>query len=178
MISNNALPKKQINMSPMKKVHNKLLVKEKEIENDKLKGYLVNLNWINLWKKYTNYYKIIEENMHPLIENYEGIAEKLYFYQKNNKENIELPEIELIYFDSKDEYKNYIKNNNITIINRQFLEYFDKIDINNYIQYTIKKINYSNSNGVVTIYFKDIQIDFISIKNIILKKAYVYLIIL
>ena len=100
MISNNALPKKQINMSPMKKVHNKLLVKEKEIENDKLKGYLVNLNWINLWKKYTNYYKIIEENMHPLIENYEGIAEKLYFYQKNNKENIELPEIELIYFDS------------------------------------------------------------------------------
>ena len=58
------------------------------------------------------------------------------------------------------------------------MEYFDKIDINNYIQYTIKKINYSNSNRVVTIYFKDIQIDFISIKNIILKKAYVYLIIL
>ena len=58
------------------------------------------------------------------------------------------------------------------------MEYFDKIDINNYIQYIIKKINYSNSNRVVTIYFKDIQIDFISIKNIILKKAYVYLIIL
>ena len=58
------------------------------------------------------------------------------------------------------------------------MEYFDKKDINNYIQYTIKKIYYSNSNRVVTIYFKDIQIDFISIKNIILKKAYVYLIIL
>ena len=58
------------------------------------------------------------------------------------------------------------------------MEYFDKIDINNYIQYTIKKINYSKSNGVVTIYYKDIQIDFISIKNIILKKAYVDLIIL
>ena len=165
-------------MTPIKKIENKLFKEKNYNENDKRKGYLVNLNWINLWKKQVYYYQIIEENSHLLKENYEEIAEKLYFYRKNNKENIELPEIELIYFDSKDEYKNYIKNNNIAIINRQFLEYLDKIDINNYIEYTIKKINYSNSNRVVTIYFKDIQIDFISIKNIILKKAYVYLIIL
>ena len=176
--NSNTFSNKQINMTPIKKIENKLLEEKNCNENGKRKGYLVNLNWINLWKKYIYYNEIIKENSNQLKEKYEEIAEKLYFYQKNNNKNIELPKIELIYFDSKDEYKNYIKNNNIAIINRKFLEYFDKIDINNYIQYTIKKINYSKSNGVVTIYYKDIQIDFISIKNIILKKAYVDLIIL
>ena len=58
-------------MTPIKKIENKLFKEKNYNENDKRKGYLVNLNWINLWKKYVYYYEIIEENSNQLKEKYE-----------------------------------------------------------------------------------------------------------
>ena len=43
-------------MTSIKKIENKLLEEKNDNETDKRKGYLVNLNWINLWKKYVYYY--------------------------------------------------------------------------------------------------------------------------
>ena len=58
-------------MTSIKKIDNKLLEEKNDNETDKRKGYLVNLNWINLWKKYVYYYEIIEENSNQLKEKYE-----------------------------------------------------------------------------------------------------------
>ncbi len=58
-------------MTSIKKIENKLLEEKNDNETDKRKGYLVNLNWINLWKKYVYYYEIIEENSNQLKEKYE-----------------------------------------------------------------------------------------------------------
>ena len=58
-------------MTSIKKIENKLLEEKNDNETDKRKRYLVNLNWINLWKKYVYYYEIIEENSNQLKEKYE-----------------------------------------------------------------------------------------------------------
>jgi len=58
-------------MTSIKKIDNKLLEEKNDNETDKRKGYLVNINWINLWKKYVYYYEIIEENSNQLKEKYE-----------------------------------------------------------------------------------------------------------
>ena len=133
-------------------------------------GFLVTEKWINQWKKYTNYKKIKDEYSCNIKYKKEKIIEELYYYQKNNNEIKELEPIELIYFESKDEYKNFIEHNNIVIINNDFYSCFNK-NIKN-------KIRYSFNNEIITIYFKDLSMDLISKNNIILRKSYANLIIL
>ena len=140
-------------------------------------GFLVGGKWINQWKKYINYNKIIDEYSFNIKEKKGKIIEKLYYYQKNNDEFNELEPIELIYFETKDEYKNYIKQNNIVIIDYNFYCCFNKNIGNNYFRNNYK-IRYSFNNGITTIYFNDLNMDFASKKNIILNKAYVDLIVL
>ena len=132
-------------------------------------GYLVNENWIIEWIKFSNYYNIIKGYSYPINEKYEEIAEKLYLYLKNNNENKKLSPIELLHFNSKIEYENYIKYNNLVIINDKFYKLFSKIDYNNYVNNNYK-IKYSFEEEIIKIYLNDIQLNFISTKNIILNK--------
>ena len=142
--------------------------------NNNYVGLLINQKWIKQWKKYTNYNEI-KKYLNHNNEQCEEIAEKIFYYQKNNNEIKELDQIEIIYFESKDEYDNYMRQNNLAIINNKFYNCFAQ-GMNNYIN--VSKIKYSFENNITTIYFDDMQMDFISTKNILLGKLISNLIIL
>ena len=151
------------------KQYNITAIKISDSEMDKAnEGFLIDEKWVNEWKKNTNYNQIIEGYSNDIRAKYEEIAEKIYFYQKNSNENIELNPMELIFFNSKSEYQNYIKHNNIVVVNYDFVKLFIQKDIDDINNYGIK---YSLTDKKITIYFNEMQMDFISAKNIILKKT-------
>ena len=141
-------------------------------------GYLVDENWINEWKKLTNYNIIIEGTLSPSKEKRNEIMVKLYNSRKNNNKKIELIPIKGIYFDTKNEYENYLKYTNLVIVNINFYNYFiEKMTDYNSIN-IINKIKYSFHNNIITIYFNETLIDLISEGNIILKQTNANLFIL
>ena len=135
-------------------------------------GFLVNKNWITQWKKYTDYNKLIDRDS-PTNEKKQEIMKILYNSQKSDNKKNELSPINAIHFNSKSEYENYLKHNDLVIITIKFYNCFEEKETN--YDY---KIKYSFDNGIITIDLNEIKIDFISIKNTIVKKTNADLIIL
>ena len=135
-------------------------------------GFLVNKNWITQWKKYTDYNKLIDRDS-PTNEKKQEIMKILYNSQKSYNKKNELSPINAIHFNSKSEYENYLKHNDLVIITIKFYSCFEEKETN----YGYK-IKYSFNNDIITIDLNEIKIDFISIKNTILKKTKADLIIL
>ena len=104
-------------------------------------GYLINITWINKWKKITNYSKIInyiKSNKESEIQN-----ELIHHLDKNNYKYDELPPLEILSFNSKKEMDEYLENNIIVIIDSNFKSSF-KITSNEKI--TIYNINNNQIN--------------------------------
>ena len=97
----------------------------------------------------------------------------LYNSQKSDNKKNELSPINTIHFNSKSEYENYLKHNDLVIITIKFYSCFEEKETN--YDY---KIKYSFNNDIITIDLNEIKIDFISIKNTIVKKTNAHLIIL
>ena len=135
-------------------------------------GFLVNKNWITQWKKYTDYNKLIDRDS-PTNEKKQEIMKILYNSQKSYNKKNELSPINAIHFNSKSEYENYLKYNDLVIITIKFYNCFEKKETN--YDY---KIKYSFNSDIITIDLNEIKIDFISIKNTIVKKTKADLIIL
>ena len=141
-------------------------------------GYLVKNIWIKEWKKYTNYNKIINEFISPTNEKRQEILIKLYTIQKNNNIKDQLSPIKALYFNTKNEYENYLKYYNLVVVNTRFYNCFIEKNPNFHNINPVNKIKYSFHNNIITIYINETKIDLISLRNIILKQTYANLLIL
>ena len=92
-------------------------------------GFLVNKNWITEWKKYTDYNKLIDRDS-PTNEKKQEIMKILYNSQKSYNKKNELSPINAIHFNSKSEYENYLKHNDLVIITIKFYNCFEEKETN------------------------------------------------
>jgi len=121
-------------------------------------GYLVDINWIEEWKKLCNYEEFKKEIKKPKYE----LKKKLYFYQKNTKIQNDLPKLKPINFN--DIIINF-ENNSLVLINTNFYNIF----INNNTN-SENKIKYQKCYEHISIIFQKKHMDLISKNNIILDK--------
>jgi len=137
-------------------------LKNKQNSNAATYEYLVNKNWIDKWKKCSNYENIKTNYLQNNLNNKENIMNDLIYYVEKNKINyIELSiEINTIKFTKKEEIESYLKNEALVLINAEFLFRF------NY-DYAGKSIKYNIFNNKIHFYFDYEILSFRSINNII-----------
>ena len=110
-------------------------------------GYLVDKDWLDEWKKYTNYEelkkKYLEKNN---INEKIFIDEIIYYYEQNNK-NKKLESINPLNFSKKEEIKSYIKNKSLVLLNKDFIKNYFSIFLDYY------RINYYLYNNIIEFTF-------------------------
>jgi hypothetical protein len=130
---------------------------KKNQKNEKEKVYFVSKNDIDEWKESTNYenikrYLFKDNDILKYIEY--DIYYQLFKFYKDQKKNIK--HINFLYFKSKEELENYIKENSLVIVNQNFYnllnEEKEKIREQN--------IFFSAKNDRITIYIDRKEIDF------------------
>ena len=130
---------------------------KKNQKNEKEKVYFVSKNDIDEWKESTNYenikrYLFKDNDILKYIEY--DINYQLFKFYKDQKKNIK--HINFLYFKSKEELENYIKENSLVIVNQNFYNFLneekEKIREQN--------IFFSAKNDRITIYIDRKEIDF------------------
>ena len=122
------------------------------------KGYLVDISWIEEWKKFCKYEVFKNEIIKPKSD----LIKKIYFYHKSLKIQKDLPELKPIHFN---DIKTAFENNSLVLINTNFYNIFKSNDINKENQ-----IKYKTYNDYISIIFKEKKMDLNSKNNIILDK--------
>ena len=137
-------------------------------ENEYEIGYLINKNWIDQWKEYTNYNNIkrnlfdkenIDMNKNNTL-NYKIIKEML----KNHKIDIKKQKtIELLKFQTINDFELYFKNNSLAIINGCFYYLINNNNIDE--EY---KINFIPLDKTIKIFINKTSLEFYANNNVIL----------
>ena len=126
---------------------NKILndLKNKKNTNVRTYEYLVSKNWIDKWKKFSNYENIKTYYLQNNLDNKENIMNDFIFYlEKNNINYNEIPiSIYLRYFSKKEEFESFLENDSLVLINSEFTLCFDCDFSGKFIQYNVfnNKIN-------------------------------------
>ena len=127
-------------------------------------GYLISKNWIDKWKKLSNYENIKTNYLQKnLKNNKEDILNDLIYYLEKNKINYnELPIlINFMKFNKKEEIESYLKNDSLVLIDFEFLNCFND-------NYSGKSISYKIFNNIIQLCFNYNEIlSFKSNNNII-----------
>ena len=86
---------------------------KKDNQYNKKLGCLVELNWLQKWKEIINYEKL---KKHFRIKDTEkNIKNKIIFFTEKNKVGLQYPIVKI--FGSEEEFKYYIKNNSLALVN-------------------------------------------------------------
>ena len=127
------------------------------------KGYLVDINWIEEWKKLCNYEVFKNEIKKPKSE----LIKNIYFYQKNLKIQKDLPDLKPIHFN---DIKTTFENNSLVLINTNFYNIFINNDIIIKWRNDLNYIKYRNNFNYISIFYQEKKMDLISKNNKILDK--------
>ena len=124
-------------------------------------AYLVSKNWIDKWKKYSNY-EILKNNLQNLM-NY------LIYYFEKNKFNYNtlmnlINEMNVYKFKEKKQFENYLKNNGpLVLMNSDCIQYLNNAFLHKYMKYYIgnnqihfllennEKINFKSANNIISL---------------------------
>ena len=96
-------------------------------------GYIVDNDWFEEWKLYTNY-QSIKNNY--LEKNEQKIKNELILFNEKNKNNKKLEEIKMIDFNNKIDLETYLKSNSAVLLDKNFISEFHPNPN------SLKKINY------------------------------------
>jgi len=136
---------------------------EKEILND-LKNnqfynasafeYLVSKQWIDKWKKYSNYenIKVIFLKKKKIIKKEDILFDLIYYLEKNKINYNELPiSINNRIFNKKEEFESYLKDDSLVLVNSKFLYCFNNNSSESYIKYNVfnHKIYFYLDNNIM-----------------------------
>ena len=148
---------------------NKILndLKNKQDCRDATIIFLVNKNWIDKWKKISNYEKIKTKYLKNNLNNKNDIMNDLIYYLEKNKfdYNELFNSINIYKFNKKEDLESYLKNNSLVLINSTFLLCFDR---NFYGKTTYHKTFNKTFNNKIHIYLDNNEIlSFKSSNNII-----------
>ena len=139
-------------------------LKNKPVGEYKDCGYLVSKNWIDIWKKFSNYDRIkFDENDST---DKSKLINQIISHIKNNNGKLEKPpKFEALPFNSTYEFEEYNKNNALTIVNSEFyhLESEEQIDE----KYQIK---FTSANKIIKIYINEGVITIDSYENMLFHK--------
>ena len=136
-------------------------LKNKQCNNVKSDEFLVSKEWIDKWKKYSNYDNIKSKYSQNIINKKGDILIDLIYYLEQNKFNYnELPiSINNIKFSKKEDLENFLKRDSLVLINSKFLYCFNSYSVENLIRYNA-------FNNKIHIYFdKDEILSFKSNDN-------------
>ena len=93
-----------------------------------LKGYLVDKEWFDTWKKDTNYDKIKNEffSKKKTEKEKENKNELIYLYEKKLVKNKDLLDAKKLELNTKEKLEEYLKNNTLVLLGDKFVSSFDK----------------------------------------------------
>ena len=135
------------------------------LDYHKKEGYLINKEWIDIWKRYTNYDEIKNKYLKKNIKIEEkDLLNDIIFYQEQFKLKYnDLKPFETYNFNTKEEFESYLEKESLIIINYDFRNSFD-FRINEY------KIKYAPINNKIYFLSEDSKeiIKYNAYKNIIL----------
>ena len=90
------------------------------------KGYLVDLEWVDSWKKDVNYELIKKEFILKGLEEKEIKNKLIYLYEKNKVKLFDLDGVKKIDVNTKEKLENYLKNNSLVLLDENFVSVFGK----------------------------------------------------
>ena len=131
-------------------------------------GYLIEPNWLEKWKKKINY-KEIKKN-YEKSKDEKKLKDKIIFFNEINKS--ELPKIIVKKFGSTSLLQNYLKNNELALVNHSFIYYFDEntegdilynVFENSINLFIDKEISIKSSTNIITL--KQDSINKLKIEN-------------
>ena len=121
------------------KFENELMLnlnQEKVVKENKVNlGYLVDLKWLEKWKEKIEYEEI--KKYFQLIKEKKIIKNKIIFFEEKN--NLELQNLNVKHFESENKLKYYLKNNSLALVNFDFVHYFDACTSGKSVNYDIYK---------------------------------------
>ena len=135
------------------------------LDYHKKEGYLINKEWIDTWKRYTNYDEIknkyLKKNIK--IEEKDLLNDIIYYQEKIKFKYNDLKPFETYNPNTKEEFESYLEKESLIIINYDFRNLFD-FRINEY------KIKYAPINNKIYFLSEDSKeiIKYNAYKNIIL----------
>ena len=86
-------------------------------------GYFVDKDWLDEWKKYTNYENIKNYYLEKKI-NEKIIIDKIIFDKEKNNKDKRLSSINIIKFKEKDEFESHIKMKSLALLGVNFINIF------------------------------------------------------
>ena len=138
----------------------------KHYPNDTTNEYLLSNEWIDKWKKLSNYEYIKTKYLQYNLNNKENIMNNLILYLENNKLNYNelFGSINIRKFDKEEELKSYLKKDSLVLIDRKFIDIFVNFTfLNNF-----KSTKFKAFNNQIHIYLEDNEVlSFKSNNNII-----------
>ena len=112
-------------------------LKNKQLYNTIASEYIVSREWIDKWKKYSNYENIKTKYLQKEINKKEDILGDLINYFEIDKINYNELSISIknLKFSKKEELVSYLKEDSLVLVNNKFLYCFNNNDSENYIKY-------------------------------------------
>ena len=101
------------------------------------KGYLVDKEWFDSWKKDANYEKIKNEYISKDIEEKEIKNKLIYLYEKKEVKYRDLSDAKKLELNSKEKIEEYLKNNTLALLDENFVSCLKKNQPNCEIKYKI-----------------------------------------
>ena len=149
------------------KFENKILkaLKNKKYIDDKSNGFLLSNEWINKWKKITNYENIKSDYLQNNLSIKKNIMNILIYHLEQNKYDLNklFDSISVKKLDKKKDLKSYLRNESLVLVDNEFIDIF----YNSFMSY-FKSIKYNVFNSKINIYLDDDEIlSFKSNDNII-----------
>jgi len=141
-------------------------LENKQYSNDTTNDYLVSNEWIDKWKKLSNYENIKTNFLQNNLNNKTNIMNNLINYLEQNKYkcNELFESINIKKFDKKEELKSYLKEDSLVLVNSEFIDIFANFPFLN----LFKTIKYKVFNNQIQIFLDDNEIiSFKSSNNII-----------
>ena len=139
-------------------------LKNKPIGDNKECGYLVSKEWIDNWKKFSNYDRIKFDEKDSSDKS--KLINQIISYIKNKNGQIEKPpKLEALRFNSTHEFEEYNKNNALIIVNSEFYHLESEEEINEKYQ-----IKFTSTNKIIKIYINEGIITIDSYENMIFFK--------
>ena len=128
-------------------------LKNKQYCEESTIAFLVNKNWIDKWKKVSNYENIKTKYLQNNLNNKIDIMNGLIYYLEENKidYNELFKSINIWKFNKKEDLKSHLKNDSLVLINSSFIFCFDR-------NYYGKTTYYSTFNNKIHIYLDNNEI--------------------